>query len=195
MTFHTFYEYENDLRFELNWSNYYRSSLSRKVVKHCFESTLLETSPEKSHQVGFTWLYNERSFLSFYQYSSGILLFLSSESKTYLKCNIEQDIDETIELCFDSIKSQFIIIKNEQKCNQTINNLPKAVTWFLYLDHSQYSAESVEYSKVLINAGKHRFINKLPEGFKKWFNNENNKTCKQFNINLLKYLLISVYMK
>ena len=193
--YHTFYEYESNLQFELNFSNYYRSSMSRKSVKHCFESTLLDSSYQQSHQVGFSCSYNERQFVSFYPYSQSILLYLNGQTQLF-GCSIQQDIGETIEICFDSDASNFTIIKNDEKCNAIIS-FPKVVTWFLYLDHSNHSTEAAKYdfSKVLINAGKNNFINQIPDGYEKWYTSEKScnrqhlTKCSSFNL-----LFIYVFM-
>ena len=53
MSYHTIYENETGITIDLAFGKYYRSSISRKAIKHCIEYTLLE-DPKNTTEVGFS---------------------------------------------------------------------------------------------------------------------------------------------
>ena len=88
---------------------YYRSSNSRKEIKHCVEFKLIELET-KSVEVGFSSVYNTRTFIAFYQAKQGIII-MENGNGSFKKCPIKQDIGEVVEVCYDSLTTGLLIIK------------------------------------------------------------------------------------
>ena len=188
MSYHTFYENETNIILSSTFDNYFRSSISRKEIKHCIEFKLLETET-KAVEVGFSCSYNSRTFVSYYQYKQGILIMKNGKS-TFLDCSIEQNIGETIEICYNSLTTELKIIKNSKICTEKVS-LPNPITWFAYVDHGDDTK-----SKISLNLGKQKFINKIPKGYETWISSFNLKnTCKIRSKILIIYLIniLSLY--
>ena len=165
MTYYTFYENENNIELSLNWNKYFRSSISRKTIKHCYEFTVLKRTHD-AIEAGFSCSYNQRTFVSIYQYNQGILHMINSKSMFY-SCEIKYQENEAIELCYDSQTSKFSIIKGTENCTQTLK-FSNPITWFAYLD-SGTEGENI----VSLNLGRKRFVNSLPAGYSPWFSYKN----------------------
>ena len=163
MTFHTFYESDKSNIFSLEYGNYYRSSLSRKDIKHCFEFSILSLKSNRI-EIGFTCSYNERTFVSIYQEIQGAIRMINGGSHKYYNCSIRQQEGDTIIVCYDSINNIFIIGKSDNKCYIEIEPFPNPVTWFAYLDHGQDTGNDVS-----INVGRSQFKNPIPEGYQPWY--------------------------
>ena len=96
-----------------------------------------------------------------------------NNEKELHQCSVAQNIGETVQICYDSINSELIIINGVQKCTKEIS-LPDPVSWFAYADFGDiYST-----GKISLNLGKENFINTLPQGYEKWYSEEPIKiTC------------------
>ena len=171
--YHTFYENQKTIELTLNWQNYYRSSLSRSDINHCYEVTYLSEHSSYS-EIGFSCVYQTRTFVSFYQ-NQGLMRKINDIEKddVYYDCNITADKGETVQVCYNSITHMFHLIKGEQKCSQEIS-FPNPDTWFAYLDHANYIPEDT----VSVNLGTKSFVNPMPIGFQPWF--VQIKTCSHY---------------
>ena len=172
MTYHVFFEDDDNIEITLSWMNYYRSSISRKNIKHCFEFTLLSEVSNKGAEIGFSSSINNRTFVAFYQHNNGIL-YMDNGEKYVKDCSIRQSIRETVQICYDSSSENLIIIKGDATCKETIS-LSNKQSWYAYLDHGETPSE-----RVSLNMGSNKFINQIPEGFSPWFSdsNMNQITC------------------
>ena len=156
MTYHTFYENENNIELNLKYNNYFRSSISRKTIKHCYEFTILMMSND-AIEAGFSCSYNQRTFVSIFQHNKGILHMINSQA-TFYSCNIKYQENDVIEVCYDSQTSYFSIIKGTSNCSQAFK-FSNPITWFAYLDNGGLDGEN----KVSLNLGREEFINPLPQ--------------------------------
>ena len=187
MTYHVFFEDDDNLEFDLAWENYYRSSISRKSIKHCYESTRL-TKKEDDIEVGFSCSINSRTFVAYYPKEKGIL-YRKNGNNYFVDCPIKQNINEAVLVCYDSFAENITVIKGDLLCESHIS-LNNKQSWYAYLDHGRTDSE-----KISVNFGMNRFINSIPKGFKPWFHKNNQIiTCSQHRksisyLNLCTFLL------
>ena len=177
MGYHTFYENETEIILDLSFGQYYRSSNSRKEIKHCIEFELIEQDT-KSAEVGFSCVYNSRTFTGYYQFKKGILIMKDGES-SFKDCHIKQDIGETVEVCYDSLTTELIIIKGNDKCTENVR-LPNPITWFAYVDYGSSQSQG----KISLNIGNQKFINPIPNGFEPWLTPKFKNICTNNMIQL-----------
>ena len=194
-SFDSFDVFENNLTFyNIQWGYDYRSSISRKVVKHCIEMTILDKN-SKCSEIGFANTFNTRTFVSYFEYDSPNGIFqLDSESRNSFECNISLEEKETVEVCFDSKNNIFNVIKGEEICTQEIN-LTKGSTYFAFLTHGQFC----DYNTVSINVGMSPYKNKIPDGYSTWIDGLIKYKCKehyrrQFSVHQgLLFVLLNLY--
>ena len=162
--FHTIYENEKHLEFTLSGGNYFRSSTSKKEIKHCYEITPLETLSAGA-EFGFSCVYHTRTFVAFYSRTLlGKYNDNTSLNQQYPCNDISISKGETLEVCYDSLTNMFKVIKNDKSCEHEVQ-FSNPETWFVYLDHV-YSETS---DKVSLNLGREPFKNPIPKGFEPWF--------------------------
>ena len=169
--YYTFYESDSKLDFTLQWQNYYRSSISRKTIKHCIEYTILKMN-SNCVQVGFSCAYHQRTFISLYQYWNAIIRKVN-DKESYFPCGIRYSQGDTIEACYDSTEQIMQVIKGDENCTSKIT-FPNPVTWFVYLDHGQNEDMS---DKISLNIGKTAFHNRIPSGYQPWITGTNSHCC------------------
>ena len=163
--YHTFYEYEDNIELTLSFDNYYRSSISRASVKHCYEFTILNEMASYGFEIGFSCVYNARTFVAAYE--EKILRKINNNDKNYKCDDFKYKQGDTIEVCYDSVKQNFTIINNKYFCTAIVE-FTSPVTWFAYLDHQSGGTDSVS-----LNLGKKTFSNPLLQGYEPWFSIEN----------------------
>ena len=184
--YHTFYENQKKIELTLDWQNYYRSSLSRPQINHCYEVTYL-TSHSSYSEIGFSCVYQTRTFVSFYQ-NKGFMRKTNDTAveDVYYTCDITAKQGDTVQVCYNSVTRMFHLIKGNEKCSEEIS-LPNPDTWFAYLDHAIYQPED----HVSVNVGTKPFVNRIPAGFQLWFVQV--KTCSNYlTPHLLNFL--SIYL-
>ena len=187
MSYNTLYENETEHIIDVSYRKSYRSSTSKKEIKHCIESTVLAGSSLKS-EVGFSCSYNQRSFLSLYYYNGPVILQLIDDAMSTYPCSITQNIGDTVEICYDSIEKDVVIIKDNEKCQMKLT-FDNPNTWFAYADHG----DDGQSNTISVNLGMKPFHNKVPTGFSKWISYSTPSTCKH-NIHILvKFQMISLF--
>ena len=175
--YHTFYENDDDLVFNLTHNNYYRSSVSRKEIKHCFEFEILENKTLYQFEVGFSCAYDSRTFVSVY-HPRGIMRKISDSDNDnqYFDCDAEYKKGDIVEVCYDSIQKNFSVFNNNYHCSQIVS-FDSPVTWFAYLDHSDTGSDMIS-----LNLGMNKFSNQIPKGYEPWYIDFNSYYMKRHSI-------------
>ena len=149
-----------------------RSHSIHSHVKHCIESTLLESSP--SYHIGFSPYPNQRAMVSFLRLShNSTYLFETKGGSTSHKYkegkNIEYYIGETYLVCLDSDKKEIISINGVDKRKASYDYFDDAKEWHVFFDASSYAQK--DPITLSINLGFKPFQNTIPEGFSPWIFN------------------------
>ena len=139
-------------------------------VKHCVESTYIESAP--SYHIGFTPFLNKRALISFVRQQSNVILLFeslgSTETDHYLYSNDSSPVQngEIYMTCLDTQNKKIIGIHNNNSIEREYQYYHNETSWHVIFDGSYDSR--FEPAKVSINLGFKPFTNTLPEGFYPW---------------------------
>ena len=170
----------NDKKPSYNFSVYHKNSFRtnkfHKKVKHCYEGTYLNGN------VGFHFGFSNdnytRSFFSYWRdWNPNFYQFSGEHVRDEMDLKINKG--ESLLVCFDSIKSIFLMVHGDIIIEKKMTELKNYETWYPFID----AGSSIPYSNpsvVSVNFGYSQFINNVPDGYIPWIYTYICDVCSHF---------------